>query len=107
METFMNMEPIYFVHIVKNLNDPKEQFTFSSCINDFMETNIGHFSSGKFIHDEWDGDLVYYREQLLAGYCPPLLLVDLVMWMQDKKMWADWMGDFDRILVTKKYLDGM
>jgi len=97
--------PIYILHIISNTRDHLHQKTFSMCINEFMDAALGHFEKGRFVPDEMIEDIIYHREFLEAGYWPPGIIVDLVKWMEDKNLWASWMGEFDTFAIFKRYLD--
>ena len=97
--------PIYILHIISNTNDHLHQKTFSMCINEFMDSNYGHFEKGAIVPDELPEDIIFYREFLDAGYWPPGIIVDLVKWLELHSIWSPWMGEFDTFAILKRFLD--
>lgn len=97
--------PIYILHILSNTHDFFQQKTFSMCINEFIDGYVGHYECGRFIPDEMDGDVIYHREFLESGHWPPVMIVDVIAWMQSCGIWSEWMGSFDRIAILKQYVD--
>ena len=75
------------------------------CINEFMDSNYGHFEKGAIVPDELPEDIIFHREFLDAGYWPPGIIVDLVRWLENQNIWSPWMGQFDTFAILKRYLD--
>jgi hypothetical protein len=96
----MVSQSIYVLHIITNISDFFHQKTCSICVNEFIDNYFGHFENGRWVCDEWDGNDIYYHREL--NYEPPVIIVDLIMWMVDKGWWVSWMKDFDRIILSKK-----
>lgn len=100
------MASIYFFHIVSNLYDSPKQKTFAMCINEAVKILNGHFEHGIWIHDELEEESIFYhRTELNEGYAPPILIIDVIKWLVDNNLWMDWMKDFDRITITKYYVE--
>lgn len=98
--------PIYILHIISNIDNPFEQKSFIMCINDFIEHYSGKFICGAWTPLPFDTDHVqYHRSQLDDGYAPPEIIVDVIRYLIDNKLWLDWMGNFDRIMITRKYME--
>jgi len=98
--------PIYVLHIITESSNYFKQKTCSMCVNDFIDQYVGHFENGMWISDEIDVDIVYHRQYLLDGYAPPVILIDLVRWLQDMGLWVDWMSQFDQLALVKQYISG-
>jgi hypothetical protein len=78
------------------------------CINNFIEDYSGTFAIGRWIPLPLDVESVqYHRSDLDAGYAPPVIIVDVIKYLVDNGLWMDWMKQFDRILITRKYMDGL
>lgn len=92
---------LYVAHIITNASNIFLQKTCSICVNEFVEQQVGHFESGRFIPDELPTNYIYHRQYLLDGYAPPQIIIDLVMWMQQNDLWLPWMSNFDQIALVQ------
>lgn len=98
--------PIYILHIISSINNPFEQKSFTMCVNDFMSNYHGQFVKGQWVPKPFDVEHVqYHRSQLDDGYAPPCIIVDVMRYLVDNKLWNEWMSNFDRIMIMKKFME--
>lgn len=97
---------IYILHIISNINNPFDQKSFMMCINDFINNYHGHFESGSWVPEPFDVDHVqYHLSDLQDGYLPPAIIVDVIQYLKINNLWVNWMANFDRIMITRRYID--
>ena len=97
--------PIYILHIVSNISNYFDQKAYTMCINDFIDNYHGSFINGAWVPEPFEIDHVqYHQDELINGIAPPCIIVDVIKYLMDNQLWSDWMGEFDRILITRKFI---